>query len=361
MMEKTEDIPRLESVVARMDGIADSFNAALLTTLESVKATGEGVRTLLQTNEAISKNLNDSADKMNTVASGFSSSAGDLARNLETLQTTLHTHGETLGGATRQWNQAGQNSLELLRKSVETATQTFVDLSDLRREIVAETTKTYSAMLDATNATQGLAREMQASAFALGTDIKSSNQSSLSVLREEIARGLLRIADSIDGGVHNEKLLLDQFRLILEGMGEYAMRVEETLHQLPVSIGNEPLFLVENNADKGMLRLEEGITNTNGEIQKLRVDLRDAIVRDFSKAIVDGLQHSQNGTSGVGKSLESLRGEIRSSHESTQKLQENLSGLENKVNSLNNQMEQMKSSTTKLDKGIMISWPWGRS
>lgn len=345
MLERTEELPRLEAAVARMESIANTFTAGLESTLAGLQATGDGARELRQANEAIAQSLARGADTLDGATATFAGASGELSGGLEALHKAIHAHGATLGDATRQWNEAGQNSLELLRGAVERAAQTFLELNEMRREMLSEAAKTQGALLDSTRATLDLGREM-----------KVANQSSLSTLREEIARGLLRVADSIDGGVHNEKLLLDQFGALLEGMGEYAMRVEETLLQLPASLGSEPLLLVEGAQEAALSRVGEGVGHVRGEISALRGELREAIVRELPGA----LGQSLNGLSGVGKGVETLRGEVQDSLAASRGVQDNLAGLSAQVNNLSAQVAQMRASTARLDRGIVISWPWSR-
>ncbi len=357
MMERTEELPRLEAAVKRMEIIANGFTQGIGSALESLQSVGASAKELREANEAIAKSLAASADTLDGAALGFAGASSQLAGGLSDLQSTIQTHGETLGSATREWNSAGQESLGALREAVLGAGRTFVELGELRRELLAENAKTHGVMLESALSSQQLARDAQSSALSLGADMKAATQTALSTLREEIARGLLRVSDAIEGGVQSEKLLLDQFRAVLDGMGEYALRVEETILALPASLGNEPLLLIENGQGAGFKRVGDNVSEVRQELVGLRGELREAIVRELPQS----LGQSLSGLNGVGAQVETLRDELRGAAQVSQNLQANVVSIAAQVHTLNVQVAQMRASTARLDKGLVISWPGSRS
>ncbi len=342
MLEKTEELPRLEAAVARMEGIANSFNAGLKETLVGLQASEKSAGHLRAASDIAAEKLEKSATLMDDASEEFAGAAGALSGGLDSLQKTLGAHGETLGGATRDWNKIGVTSMDLLRDATERAAQTFLDLGELRADITKET-----------GATQALARSMHDSALTMGNDLRNANLSALSRLGEEVGVGILGVGQAIERGVASEEKLLEQFRAVLEGMGEYAMRVEETIAQLPASMGAEPLFLLENNQDAGLARVGEGIGQLRAEI----IGLREAITRELPGAIG---QSMGGGLAGVNQNVATLRDEVRGGLSSSRKLDESVANLSAQVNNLNAQVTQLRATNARMERGIVITWPWGK-
>ena len=342
MLEKTEELPRLEAAVARMENVALGFNKGLDAALSGLQISAQNVEKLNAASANAAEKLEKSAVTIDDASAEFAGAAGALAGNLDGLQKTLNTHGETLGGATREWNVIGVTSLDLLRAATERAAQTFLQLGELRADIVGEV-----------SATQALARQMHDSAFTLGTNIERSNVSALARLQEEVGRGIVGVADAVERGVDSQAQLLAQFRAVLEGMGEYAMRVEETIAQLPASMGTEPLLLLNNAQDAGLSLVGEGIGQLRAEI----IGLREAITRDLPVALGD----ANNGKfAGVNQNMANLRDEVRGGVAAAASLDNSVANLSAQVNNLNAQVTQLRATNARLERGITITWPWGK-
>ena len=342
MLEKTEELPRLEAAVARMESVALGFNKGLEAALNGIQNSAQSVAKLNVASETAAAKLEKSAVTIDDASGEFAGAAGALAGHLGSLQKTLGAHGETLGGATRQWNEVGVSSLDLLRAATDRAAETFLQLGELRADITREM-----------SATQALARQMHDSAISLGTTIERSNVSALARLQEEVGRGILGVSDAVERGVDSEAQLLTQFRAVLEGMGEYAMRVEETIAQLPASMGTEPLLLLNNAQDAGLSLVGDGIGQLRAEI----VGLREAITRDLPGA----LGSANNGNfAGVNQNMATLRDEVRGGVAASANLDNNVASLAAQVNNLNAQVTQLRATNVRLERGIVITWPWGK-
>ena len=342
MLEKTEELPRLEAAVARMETVALGFSKGLEAALVGLQTSAQSVEKLHAASEGAATKLEKSAVTIDDASAEFAGAAGALAGNLDSLQKTLGTHGETLGGATREWNKIGVTSMDLLRAATERAAETFMQLGELRADILREV-----------SATQTLARQMHDSAFTLGTNIERSNISALSRLQEEVGRGIVGVADAVERGVDSEAQLLAQFRAVLEGMGEYAMRVEETIAQLPASMGTEPLLLLNNTQDAGLGRVGDGIGQLRAEI----VGLREAITRELPVALGSATSQSLTPVKG---DVAALRDEVRSGLSASKTLDNNVANLSAQVNNLGAQVTQLRATNAKLERGIVITWPWGK-
>ena len=342
MLEKTEELPRLEAAVARMETVALGFSKGLEAALVGLQTSAQSVEKLNAASEGAASKLEKSAITIDDASAEFAGAAGALAGNLDSLQKTLGTHGETLSGATREWNKIGVTSMDLLRAATERAAETFMQLGELRADILREV-----------SATQTLARQMHDSAFTLGTNIERSNISALSRLQEEVGRGIVGVADAVERGVDSEAQLLAQFRAVLEGMGEYAMRVEETIAQLPASMGTEPLLLLNNTQDAGLGRVGDGIGQLRAEI----AGLREAITRELPAALGSATSHSLTPVKG---DVAALRDEVRGGLSASKTLDNNVANLSAQVNNLGAQVTQLRATNAKLERGIVITWPWGK-
>ena len=339
---KTDDGPRLENAVSRMETVASAFSKTLEITLASWRESQAIAAKLQQASDVAAHQLEQSAANLGQSSGEFAGAAGELASNLNSLQKTLNAHGETLGHSTREWNKIGVTSMDLLRASTERASQTFLDLGELRADIAREI-----------GATQTLAREMHDSALTLGNNIERANTSVLARLQEEVGRGLIGVGDAVERGVESQAQLLAQFRAVLETMSEYAMRVEETIAQLPASMGTEPLLLLENSQDAGLNRIGEGVGNLRTEIAELRA----AITRDLPAI----LSHSTNDNlAGVHQNVAALRDEVRAGIAASQSVDGNVAGLSAQINDLNAQITELRATGERLDRGIVIPLPRGK-
>ena len=340
--QKTDDLPRLENAVARMETVASAFSKTLETTLVGWRESQASAARLREAGDVAAHQLEKSAANLGQSSGQFAGAAGELAGNLASLQKTLNAHGEVLGHSTREWNKIGVTSMDLLRASTERAAQTFLDLGELRADISREI-----------GAIQTLAQQMHDSALTLGANIERANTSVLARLQEEVGRGLVGVGDAVERGVESQAQLLGQLRAVLETMGEYAMRVEETISQLPASMGTEPLLLLENNQDAGLNRISEGIGNLRTEI----IELRAAISRDLPSALSDA---TKNDLAGVNQNVADLRDEVRAGVAASQTLDANVAGLSAQINDLNAQITEVRATGERLDRGIVIPLPRGK-